>query len=403
VHSENIQVSDTTTSQGGPPDKTSTWFEAAAVIVLKGILLLVVANLILYIIILIRRQPIKVSPADWYGIDNMMKAYPGWREEDVKTMLSETWKERENKFEYEAFTGFKHRPFRGKFVNVDPAGFRLSKDQAPWPPSPQAFNVFVFGGSTTFGSGLPDDQTIASYLQDCAPPDPSSGRMAVYNFGRSGYFSSQERALFEQLLNAGFVPKVAIFIDGVNDFWLVDGQPSFTDRLKRFMDGKPEGTLLDGIPMIQAAHALRKRMTPQQPQNADDPADPAILQAVINRWLANKKMIELIAAGFGVRPIFVWQPVTIYKYDLRYHFLLHSDKDFDERVRCRYGYAVMDTMRQQGKLGPNVLWLADIQQDKHENLYVDQWHYTAPFSQEIAGRICGFLRQPQGEMASSRN
>jgi hypothetical protein len=36
----------------------------------------------------------------------------------------------------------------------------------------------------------------------------------------------------------------------------------------------------------------------------------------------------------------------------------------------------MENLREQGKLGPDVLWLADIQQDKHENDYVDQWHYT---------------------------
>ena len=403
MHIEQKEASDVATGLGRPPVKTSAWFETAAVILLKGILLFLAVNLALYIILLIKRPAVRVTPLDWYGIDNVMKAYPGWREEDVKTLLKETWGARENKFEYEPFTGFRDRPFRSRFVNVDPAGFRFSKDQAPWPPSPQAFNVFMFGGSTTFGAGLPDDQTIASYLQDCAPPDPSSGRMAVYNFGRIAYFSSQEMSLFQQLLKAGFVPKVAIFIDGVNEFWLVDGYPSFTGRFRRLMDGKAEDTLLKHLPMIQAAHQLHWLMTKEPPQKAEDPADPAVLQAVIDRWLANKKMIELIAAGFGVRPIFVWQPVPNYKYDLQYHFLLHSEKDFDERMHCPYGYALMDNLRAQGKLGADVLWLADMQQDKHENLYVDQWHYTAPFCKEIAGRIFSFLREPQAETTSSRN
>jgi len=51
----------------------------------------------------------------------------------------------------------------------------------------------------------------------------------------------------------------------------------------------------------------------------------------------------------------------------------------------------MENLRAQGKLGSNVLWLADMQQDKHENLYVDAVHYTAAFSQAIAGQICGFM------------
>ena len=46
--------------------------------------------------------------------------------------------------------------------------------------------------------------------------------------------------------------------------------------------------------------------------------------------------------------------------------------------------------RAQGKLGPTVLWLADMQQEKRENLYVDQIHYNAVLSKEIAAQICGY-------------
>jgi hypothetical protein len=55
----------------------------------------------------------------------------------------------------------------------------------------------------------------------------------------------------------------------------------------------------------------------------------------------------------------------------------------------------MEKLRAQGKLGSNVLWLADMQQDKHENLYVDSIHYNPPFSKEIAAQIslfCANLR-----------
>jgi len=51
---------------------------------------------------------------------------------------------------------------------------------------------------------------------------------------------------------------------------------------------------------------------------------------------------------------------------------------------------MMESLRAQGQLGPNVLWLADIQLDKRENLYIDALHYTAAFSREIAGYICDF-------------
>ena len=124
-------------------------------------------------------------------------------------------------------------------------------------------------------------------------------------------------------------------------------------------------------------------------------ADPATLQSVVERWLANKKMIESLAAAYGVRTIFVVQPIPLYKYDLRYHFFLHSDKEFGGFIRAKYGYPLMGELHAQGKLGPDVLWLADMQQDKRENLYVDSVHYNAAFSKEIADRIGDFMQQPR--------
>jgi len=257
-------------------------------------------------------------------------------------------------------------------------------------------NVFVFGGSTAFGAALPDDETIASYLQESGTADGASPPLAVYNFARPAYFSSQELVLFQQLLNAGFVPQVAVFIDGLNDFIFADGQPLFTDRFRNFMAGKSDSSLLDDVPMVRAAHWLSQRWTKPKPRPSEavNYDDPALLQGAVHRWLANKRMIEMIANGFGVRTIFVWQPVPTYKYDLRYHFFLHTRTEFAAYGRSGYGYPFMENLRAQGKLGSNVLWLADMQQNKHENLYVDSIHYNAAFSKEIAAQIYGFLRQP---------
>lgn len=376
------------------------WGTRAAVVLFKAVLVFLFLNLILYIVIRVRRPPEQTTPWQRYGAE-LLKAYPGWREEDVKALLTETWSK--VAFDYEPFTQFRNKPFRGRFVNIDPAGFRLSKDQAPWPPSPQTTNVFVFGGSTTFGFGLPDDQTIASYLGECGGASGSGRPLAVYNFGRPSYFSSQELILFHQLLIAGFVPNVAVFIDGVNDFHFASGRPLFTARFRDYMAGKSTSSSLDSVPVVYAARWLRGHQTKPQPRTAVNFADPAVLQAVSARWLANKKVIESVANGFGVRTIFVWQPAPVYEYDLRYHFFLHSEKDFGPDLRAKYGYALMDNLRAQGKLGSDALWLADMQQQKQENLYVDEWHYTAPFSKEIAARICNFLREAPAEPRESRN
>ena len=387
------QTSAGPTMQHEPPGKARTWFDVTAVVVLKAILLLVALNIVLYLFSLLKPPAAEPDPLSRYGGDALQQAYPGWRPQDVRELIQET---SHRHVAWEAFTGFKERAFRGKYVNVDAAGFRYSKDQAPWPPDPQRTNVFVFGGSTTFGYGLPDDETIASYLSDCVPTR-SSRRLAVYNFGREGYLSTQELILFQQLIKAGFVPQVAVFIDGINDFFLADGQPSFADGMRRFMDGQVSSSNpLDRLPMIKAWHKLRNWLTPRarpQPQKqAWDEADPKLLEGVVNRWLVNKKLTEASAAAFGVRSIFVWQPVPGYKYDLRYHFL-SAGGQLGHYPPTLSGYALVDNLQAQGKLGPDVLWLGDMQQDRHENLYVDAVHYNAKFSRDIAGEICRFINE----------
>ena len=372
--------------------KFKHWYTVTAVAVFNSLLLFLLLNLVLYFVMVGRKQP---TPVAEYGGKKLMKAYPGWRESDINDLFRESYLE--EGFEYEPFTEFRNapNPRKKRFLNVDPAGFRISKNQAPWPPRPDATNVFVFGGSTGFGLGLPDDETIPSYLQDCAP---ASGHLAVYNFARSYYYSSQELALFQQLLKAGHIPQVAVFIDGLNEFnfWGAD-EPAFTLRLRSFMAGNPDTNPLDDVPAVKAAHWMKTHWTKRTAKKAPAPdyADRAVLDSVINRWLANKRIIELLAQGFGVRTIFVWQPVATYKYDLRYHFLAAPDEWFVGKwPRGRYGYEQMEDLREQGKLGSNVLWLADMQQDRHENLYVDKWHYTAAFSRTSRPRSAAFCANP---------
>jgi hypothetical protein len=91
----------------------------------------------------------------------------------IRELLRETWN---RGYAYEPFTYFKERPFTGKYVNVDPHGFRVTKEQGPWPPDRNRDFIFLFGGSTSFAYGLPDDQTVASYLQESLWTQPTKRR-----------------------------------------------------------------------------------------------------------------------------------------------------------------------------------------------------------------------------------
>jgi hypothetical protein len=266
--------------------------------------------------------------------------------------------------------------------------------------------VFWFGGSTAFGVGVPDDQTIAAALQRALAPQIAGKPVAVYNFGRPGYFSVQEGIFLQNLLRAHARPDLAIFLDGLNDFG--NREPAMTPALTRMVDEATRGGLSDRLIDLAAALPIARLLSlagthrGQQAEDANGLTTGMTARQTVERWLDNRRMTDAVARESGSRTLYVWQPVPNYHYDIRFH--LFADAQAFAGWNTAEGYALMDQMRTTGKLPANVLWLGDLQADKKENLYVDRFHYTAAFSREIAEVVAAFIRQspasdivPRGE------
>ena len=383
------------------------WYKNAALILLNFVVFLVLANVALYVLFRVKdartARHAEQEITRIHENNSLRTVYPGMDAEAISQLIRETWS---RPYAYEPFTQFKERPFQGRFVNVSENGFRISKDQGPWPPDPANYNVFLFGGSTAFGYGVPDDQTIASYLQDDLR-HAASTTVCVYNFGRSSYVLEQERVLLEELLLGGTVPDLALFIDGLNEFAFPFG-PAETQRLEAVFDSKPEALdrwgWVESLPMTRLAHysrrvvasaaSHRRRTDPRntEPTAAFDDGkyhDPEIIAGVITRYLANKKLTETVAHAYGTRAVFVWQPIPLYKYDLHYH--LFATSDFGSNFFARYGYRYMANRIEEASAPGNFLWCADMQESLKEPLYVDKVHYTARMSALVASTIGGQL------------
>jgi len=330
-------------------------------------------------------DPIELS----YGRRPTEPVYPGKSRAELRQLLQETWNRPPG---WDPYTGLRERPFHGRFVNVHQAGFRLSHGQTPWPPDPARPAVFVFGGSTTFGYGLADDETIVSALQDALDRRLGGGRASCYNFGRAGDLSTGERALFEQQLARGEVPRVAVFVDGVNEFAF--DAPYLTPRLRsalRTPVAYALDVLAEQLPLARLVARWKagkpRPRTEQQVRSAYD--DPALLDARIERYLANRRLVQAVATAYGVRPLFVWQPVPTYRYDLRYD--LFGDFDLGPNNYSRFGYPRMAARLQKEAPGADFLWAADLQVGLQQPLYVDQIHYTAALSRRLGEAIAQAL------------
>ena len=132
------------------------FYKGAAIILLNTLVLFLALNMVVYLYLLVR-QPFA------YGKELQRTAYPGWSASDLERLMRET---RWHEMAYRPLVGYKSRESHGKYVNITPYGARRGKVNLSWPPSPGTLNVFVFGGSTTFGYGVTDWETIPSYIQE---------------------------------------------------------------------------------------------------------------------------------------------------------------------------------------------------------------------------------------------
>ena len=106
---------------------------------------------------------------------------------------------------YMSFIGWRIKKVNFKYTNISgPYNTRKSKGESI------NNSVWFFGGSTMWGTGASDMQTIPSHFN-------SITNIPVYNFGEIGWTSRQS---LNQLINAigdGNNPSVVLFHDGVND------------------------------------------------------------------------------------------------------------------------------------------------------------------------------------------
>ena len=133
-------------------EKMANVYKGLAVMLLNIVVLFAGLNLIALVIVEIDDALEPSNPVEKkYSYGDALKAAYTWLDkEQMDELLRETWS---RPVIYEAYTQFKERPYEGKYVNVSDNGFRHIKDQGPWPPASDNFNVFVFGGYTVARDG----------------------------------------------------------------------------------------------------------------------------------------------------------------------------------------------------------------------------------------------------------
>jgi lysophospholipase L1-like esterase len=255
------------------------------------------------------------------------------------------------------------------------------------------------------GGGVPDGETWPQYLQDnLRNLLPKNKRIYVYNFGQPAYISSQEVAFFENLLRDGFVPDVAIFLDGLNDNIIWNGIPVWTpwltDAAERLQDQWTKDSMsyhlkrtLELTPLYRVVQELTRPKIEANPFPTIDPSatdynDQKLISATYKRYKNNRKIAEALGAHFGVKTVFAWQPIPYFRYPgetMVMELLERIPRNHATVLRAKQAYKVMEPdLRKDFAAQPTYVWCADRQQKIKAMLYVDHAHYNADGARVVA-------------------
>jgi hypothetical protein len=360
--------------------------KTASLIFVEGLLLFVAVNLVIAYAVPADKTAARFGPPAWEPQHQarLEKLY-GLPIEAVRAIISEAWTW--NSWVYEPYLEFRERPRRGRFVNVSPQGYRLNGEGRPVALRGGPGTVYLFGGSTSFGYGVRDEDTIASHLESALRMQ--SRPATVFNFGRCYYSSTQELLLFRSLVQRGFVPETAIFLHGVNEH--LASCPQYSNNIAQMFEiaqHQPRARLqavLWSLPVMRVLRPSRLSLLDEsnfsfiQSQQSyafecDPPPgmSPEAYRASIYRM--NADLMRGIAAQRGITIRIFVQPVGGYLNAFTSDPYGRPIPDRSDRIRLVEGVTK----------GPEESSLAGVLRDLPGEAFVDRVHYTSGANRWIA-------------------
>jgi lysophospholipase L1-like esterase len=316
--------------------------------------------------------------ADTYGNAAWMNDY----QEEARRAYAAQWR---------PYVYWRRLPYQGNYINVDANGLRLTTSmEGAAPASGTPLKVFMFGGSTMWGTGVRDDFTIPSVV---AKELQQKGVAAkVVNFGESGYVSTQEVIALLLQLQKGERPDLVVFYDGVNDIYSAYQQRAAGlpqnefNRVQEFNLSKPENfkrrakmvlsDMTTEVSTMRLASGLLRRAGIERP-TADDslpPVNESLAQDVLAKYQGNIGVVKALSEHYHFKCLFYWQPTIFQKTRL-------TDYEAGQRAQMRimepFVEMTYDAMRLSGlKEMPEGSFhdLSMIFADVGEPLYTDWCH-----------------------------
>lgn len=316
---------------------------------------------------------------------------------------------RANIVQWRSYVYWRRKPFFGSYINIDSDGIRQTTVTEPQGSS-ASMKVFMFGGSTMWGTGVGDASTIPSIL---AKELQNQGVVSnIINFGEVGYVSTQEVITLMLQLQKGHIPDLVIFYDGLNDTYSayqqhIAGLPQNEfNRVKDFNLSKPYGfkqrremifqdvaTRLSTIRFLKYfPQRLGLRSKPGLAVNPaalgnSDADSQALAQAVISTYTSNVELVKALSEHYHFKYLFYWQPtifqkVNLTKYERAQRDVIQPMEQFFQKTHSLIQQSGLVASSEESFHDLSLLF-SDIQQP----IYVDCYHLGESGNKLIAQRM----------------
>ena len=229
-------------------------------------------------------------------------------------------KEMTDRLQYQSYVIWRRAPFAGQTINVDADGIRKTYYSSC---DASSYNIWIFGNSSLWGTGVPDWATIPSLL--AKRYQDAGHKVCVRNFGEKAWVSTQELIqLTLALKQAAQKPDLVIFYDGVMDSYLPyqsnlpDAHFNFAQTKEEFQSLGNHGASLEYLKHTNTYRTLMELRSTLVEGGADiDRAHftakelNSMAEITYNNYLKNIRLVDLLAQGFGFRCAFFWQPTLL--------------------------------------------------------------------------------------------
>jgi hypothetical protein len=340
-----------------------------------------------------------------------LPAYEGAEYDPVETW-NELWRATDEWLSYQPYTVWSRRD-HGRLVSLDSEGNRTTKYGSDEPGAPE---LWMFGGSTTWGMGVPDTETMPSRL--AALFTDWGLDVHVRNLGKTGFVSTQELLLLIRELQRGRRPEWVVVYDGANEGIGAAEAPAqvsphyLQNRIAALFEGRtvageePLGRLWRRSGVNRLAGALRRRLgltgahTAPPDGRKDWRTQAPDGEAHAGVLMENYGFVEDLARAYGFEAWSFFQPrlgiglkplhaseaelLAGLREDPEQTWILEFTEQLQDGVRRRLA---------RGEGPPGVVDISDLYRDVEEPVYIDWVHVTHKGNRRLAARIFERLRR----------